>query len=173
MAPAIDFSAIWESETPTIETGLRQPRKEERGEFVLVDELDYDNDEDDEENEDSRRGGDDATEVINGRSMVERRNEPITKWFVASRLAHLFIELNSILRTGRICCLLESSSFCHPPSSIERNSLCLRNGGRSFSQIILAYSASRRVVSESQSSTKYYWCVEEFLKVWRGRASGY
>ena len=79
----IDFSTIWTITAPTIETGLAQPKIEEKGEFVLqdFDDSHYFGSEDDERG--VLREGDDTGDFA---EVVHAGEPPVTKWFVDSSL---------------------------------------------------------------------------------------
>lgn len=87
--PTIDFAAIWTIDPPQIQTGLTEPRIEQKGEFVLIGEFDgeHEEGEDDLENED----GDDEREQVASSRLSQNhrqgntngfisRTEPVTKW---------------------------------------------------------------------------------------------
>lgn len=88
---SIDFSTIWTVSPPGIETGITEPKKEEKGEFVLEDFEDS--------GEHDSEGLADVEDVTVGRSggsswtgVVEvPKSEPITKWFVPPRCRTLLM----------------------------------------------------------------------------------
>lgn len=76
----IDFATIWKIPAPPIETGIAQPKIEEKGEFVLqdFDDSHYFGSEDDERiiGRDGEYNGELAEAVVVG------SEPPVTKWFV-------------------------------------------------------------------------------------------
>ena len=89
-SPSIDFSTIWTSAPPEIETGLAQPKKEERGEFVMPEGLEGFVSEEGEISDEEGprgRGGEGSGTTGSGSPMGEvvrevPRVEPATKWCV-------------------------------------------------------------------------------------------
>lgn len=115
-APSINFSTIWTVEPPRIETGLAQPKIEQKGEFVLVEK--FDDREDDYSQEQSRMScdeDDDQRVALPLQEMIDIRRRPVervTKWY-DSRLLNV-----SLPRLGTNSAFVIRSNLLHPNETI-------------------------------------------------------